>query len=79
MLIVQIALLVLGLESLLAWCWSVGAIETQVLALAHISMLGGVAVANRLRARPTCVSIGWSRDARAPNATKSETHLRRAA
>ena len=58
MLILQLTLLIGGLEALLSWCWFGSPTEKVVLILAHLAMLAGVAAVPVFRGRPTSFSIG---------------------
>jgi hypothetical protein len=61
MLIKQVALLILGLEALLAWCWTAGPVEALVLAFAHVSIIAGFGVAVWIQKRPPSSSVGLFR------------------
>jgi hypothetical protein len=77
--LIQLALLILGLESLLGWCW-MGSGEPQVLALGNLSVVAGFAVAIGLRHRPTYVSIAVRSNLRAtPIRQVADARLRKAA
>ena len=80
MLIVRIALLVLGLEALVAWCWTAGPIGHLVLAFAQLSILGGLGVAGWLRNEPPLLIFSILRTAELSTLpVRREQRLRKAA